>query len=1102
MEHAELGPHTESHRAPRGAVAGAPPQHAAAGDGADRTAEEKVGVHPAAIAGRERYLGGQTAQLMLGLQRSAGNAAAVRAYGRPRPTTGAPPVARRTSTPTPHTPAPSRTPLTSTPTSPSTGPAAQSAAELEPAQEVEPAAEVKQARDVEPPPEVMPAQETQPARDGTTLRVVVTPPAPVSAGPAVQRAGDEPDEGLLAGLRRRIGGVSSSLQSGWSTVSGIADAAVSALRSGGSAALESVRGIGEGVASAARAGWTTASGAVTAARTAAERAIGSAVTGVVGAFARAKAAMTALDPDGLLGAWAGVESVLSGAVSGALGVGRALTEQISSLWTGVQSGFTRVMDEARRRANGLVDGLVGLAGGAMDRAAGLWRGLTETASDLAGIGGGAARLVMRLLRPVLSAAQGLWGSLQERWASARRAASGVLDQVTTAARGAWDAAARSASGVLDGIRSAWSSARSAAAGAVERLTGGIRSTWQRFRGFSIGGVVAKMRKSVGALRLIEEAAADPDAVIEPYAAPLAARLSGGMPGAAEAAVQQHVAATGSGQTRPPASALPVQRQESEVSDGRSTSSAAEVWAGLKVAFEDKWAQLDVKKMVVDTLKSIVWPWPKVWEEMKGIGSDMATAAGTLYAPRSPITDPLRCLHDLWSNLLKLLDFPLILWRRLNNIALLLLGWVTIALTIIGFVGGSVAGTVLGAIAGALAGLGIGAAPGAGGGLAVGGAAGAGAGFGVAMALGQAFLYSFIAGETTALLKVLADLFTSRQTRDEKAADYSTAADSGLALGITGILLLAGWVGGRIAAAAAAVIRRFIPRSVLAVIDQFAEGVKTARRGPNDPKPEDNVPVEVPGKARLKTDIAGSRRFAERIRSALDKIERPDARPDLEARLRAAEERLARLDGDLDRAATAGDVERLRAERDAVQSDLQRLNGEVNAAAARFPASWGDFDERFHLEFEERLKQFRGTNDAEPNPGLRGGEGQLFLGRDPVQALKRWFKARLGDMAQSIRLLREARAGVQGNSRLARVMEVVEVTEVGSDWARRGFDPNSIPLRNALGDPAAAAARAEALAALEPPGNATMSALRDKLLSNSANLHWSPAKGKIVVIDMQ
>lgn len=77
-----------------------------------------------------------------------------------------------------------------------------------------------------------------------------------------------------------------------------------------------------------------------------------------------------------------------------------------------------------------------------------------------------------------------------------------------------------------------------------------------------------------------------------------------------------------------------------------------------------------------------------------------------------------------------------------------------------------------------------------------------------------------------------------------------------------------------------------------------------------------------------------------------------------------------------------------------------------------------------------------------------------------------------------------------------------VSGTGRDWTRRTFDPDSVPLSRSLSDPRAAAARAEALAALEGTTNPTLQSIRAKLTANSDNLHWSPSRGKILVIDMQ
>ena len=261
---------------------------------------------------------------------------------------------------------------------------------------------------------------------------------------------------------------------------------------------------------------------------------------------------------------------------------------------------------------------------------------------------------------------------------------------------------------------------------------------------------------------------------------------------------------------------------------------------------------------------------------------------------------------------------------------------------------------------------------------------------------------------------------------------------------------------------------------------------------------------VPGKLRLSADIAGSQRFAARVRQLIGTAQRPGAKPSLESRMQAIDETLSRLKTEVDAAERPQDLEGPRRAREQAQRELDDLNRDAQRAQSHFPDSWSDFDERLHAEFEQELNRFRGNTDLEPTPNLRGGEGQLFLSRlRPAQALKRWFSARLSDMAESLRLLRAARATVQGNAALSPHMDVVEVGSTGSDWAVRGFEADSITLADAVGsNPAAATARAQAIAALQGSTDAVSQSLLSKLNSNSANLHWSPSRGKIIVIDMQ
>jgi type VI secretion system secreted protein VgrG len=170
---------------------------------------------------------------------------------------------------------------------------------------------------------------------------------------------------------------------------------------------------------------------------------------------------------------------------------------------------------------------------------------------------------------------------------------------------------------------------------------------------------------------------------------------------------------------------------------------------------------------------------------------------------------------------------------------------------------------------------------------------------------------------------------------------------------------------------------------------------------------------------------------------------------------------------------------------------------------RFPKSWNKFDPSHNDEFKTMLSRFRASGNLEPN--FSGGEGRIFLSeRDQFLTLKRWFQPRLGDMDRSIQLLRDAKIAVDSNPRLKAVIEVTEIHEEGSDWIKRDFDPTSMPLRDAIDDASASAARTEAISALEGTKDPVLKKMSEKIKRQppSENIHWSPDKGKILIIDMQ
>lgn len=168
----------------------------------------------------------------------------------------------------------------------------------------------------------------------------------------------------------------------------------------------------------------------------------------------------------------------------------------------------------------------------------------------------------------------------------------------------------------------------------------------------------------------------------------------------------------------------------------------------------------------------------------------------------------------------------------------------------------------------------------------------------------------------------------------------------------------------------------------------------------------------------------------------------------------------------------------------------------------YPETWKDFDPANHAEFEDALKKFRNSEDLTTDPKLRGGEGQLFPHPDQPRALKRWYQKRLGDLKKSVEKLEQAGKVIDGNPALSKDMTVVDISQKGTDWIERGFDPTSIELKNALGDEAVAAARQRCIEALEREQGALAKDILKKLRKNSANVHWSPEQGKILIIDMQ
>ncbi|HUQ01166.1 MAG TPA: hypothetical protein VM261_01665, partial [Kofleriaceae bacterium] len=174
---------------------------------------------------------------------------------------------------------------------------------------------------------------------------------------------------------------------------------------------------------------------------------------------------------------------------------------------------------------------------------------------------------------------------------------------------------------------------------------------------------------------------------------------------------------------------------------------------------------------------------------------------------------------------------------------------------------------------------------------------------------------------------------------------------------------------------------------------------------------------------------------------------------------------------------------------------------------RGPKSWDKFHVAHDEEFKARLRSFRGNDELAAD--FSGGEGRIFAAKGRSVALKRWFSDRLGDMPESLSKLEALATDMASNPVLGKHVEVVKIHEKGTDWILRDFDIETVELRSVVDAASVASVRNQVLAELErlESGGGLSPMFADLLrkvrkVPPSANLHWSFAKQRIVVIDMQ
>ena len=424
---------------------------------------------------------------------------------------------------------------------------------------------------------------------------------------------------------------------------------------------------------------------------------------------------------------------------------------------------------------------------------------------------------------------------------------------------------RRARKLFKGIRSLWYKIRNFITDTLTRLktfTSRILTSIESFSQRVVSYGVKKVIDSVGSIKrawkFVQKVSSDPLAFIQPTINKLAAKLNTGAPSKAIAIGQRKLQANLQENQSSATDNSIIQRQSNQVSPQRSTASKGEILIGFSTAIETAWANLNIGQMLKDAFINMFWPPATIraiGKEFHELWStDWANAVSSLFLPRNILKDPVGFFHDVWSNLLVLLDFPLALWRRLNNILMVLLGVITIALVIIGAVAGGIAGAGAG---------GVGAIPGA--------IAGAKAGLILAGQACIALLKSYLLAEGISVVKSLIDLLSARQTQEEKQRDYLQMAGSliGMAMAILLVAILM-FLSQLIAAVVRGIKGRFKPPTEkMKLLPKETEGVKPPKEteGVKPPKeteevkpPKETEEVKPPKETEEKKPASGPKEF--------------------------------------------------------------------------------------------------------------------------------------------------------------------------------------------------------------------------------------------------
>ncbi|MEV6825319.1 hypothetical protein [Amycolatopsis sp. NPDC051102] len=688
-----------------------------------------------------------------------------------------------------------------------------------------------------------------------------TAPAPGAPAP-VQRFGlsDLPGAGLvtraanavgdfagaaLDAAKRRIGSLTGSLSSGWNSLRSTAGNLLTGLGDAARGGVEEVGRLGSSISAGVSAGFGVATKTLSGLTSSFTRTMHRGLETVKGSAGALGHALSSMDAEGMRAAYASVKGSVGRVFGNLTAAASALNARSRVLWEGLTTRFTGAVRNLGTFASGVVDRVRTAAAGALARISGSWERLRGTAADIGGVGGVLARVATAVVDRLLSGLRSLWDGINSAWASVRNSLSAVSARVAAQVSAAREAVERQVKSSFDRLRASWTAATGRAAASTRSVLGGVAGMAGRIASFSLDKTITQVAAISKFVKWVSSAREEADAALQRRGAEIAGTIEARMPEGAREQVLQH-APGASPAPAGPGRAPVVQRQATGSGEARSSLSFGHALSSVWTASAHKWSKLSVKQLVIDLLKTMLWPWPAVGHEFVALGEDWKSSAHRLFTPRGSSIGTF--FQDLWTDLLALLDFPLALVRHVVNMAGALMGWVTVILAGAGAVVFGALGSLLGP-----------------GGTAAGAIAGGAAGLAVAGAAGEAVLAAFVAAQATDLVRRLAELVSANLIAAERDEDVDKSSDSAIGLAVAGIIAGLVWIAGELAGSFLEAVRKLKAPPVKdpPPPSDPHPPVVDADTKPPDVTPKEQVPDQEPPDRQNPPPIDASAKVAER-----------------------------------------------------------------------------------------------------------------------------------------------------------------------------------------------------------------------------------------------